>query len=84
METIIYQTRQLVVLFEYTNNKICCTIYRKGTPRSDNFKELQSCKIPRPGFKNLDSRTQKTALRKVLKAMRNRQSMALSKVLVNT
>lgn len=81
MDHRIYATLRLCVVFQWTTNKINCTIYRKGTERSDNFKVLQSYTMKRPGFKRLDAKTQSVVLRQVLKAMRNRQTMALNVVL---
>lgn len=83
MDHVVYETRQLFVSFECTSNKVKCTIYRKGTERTENFKVLQTFTMPRPGFKRLDGRTQRSVLRQVLKAMRNRQTMALNVVLNN-
>ena len=78
---IFYQTRRLYVVFDCKSDTIQCVIYRKASELNDNFKVLQSYSIRRKGFKRLDSRTQKSALRQVLKAMRNRQTMALNVVL---
>lgn len=80
---IFYQTKRLFVAFDYDSDKIQCVIYRKGTAVYDNWKVLQSYTMRRKGFKRLNSRTQKAALRQVLKAMRNRQSQALSILLKN-
>ncbi|SOK58285.1 hypothetical protein [Yersinia phage fHe-Yen9-04] len=74
---LFYSTRKLVVSFDCNSDKIHCVIYRKGIPRSDNWKVLQSYTIKRKGFKQLDDRTQKACLRQVLKAMRNRITQAL-------
>ncbi|AQW88536.1 hypothetical protein pEaSNUABM50_00010 [Erwinia phage pEa_SNUABM_50] len=72
-----YCTRKLVVAFDCSSDKIHCVIYRKGTPRTDHWKVLQSYTMQRKGFKHLDSRTQKACLRQVLKVMRNRITQAL-------
>ena len=77
MNIIFYETKRLVVTFECTSDKINCTIYRKGVPRSDMFKVLQSYNVKRPGFNRLDKKTQLAALRQVLKAIRNRITQAL-------
>lgn len=79
---IFYQTRRLCVAFDYDSDKIQCVIYRKGTALYDNWKVLQSYSIRRKGFTRLDKRTQKAALRQMIKAMRHRQTMAL-RVLLN-
>lgn len=78
---IFYQTNRLCVAFDCDSDKIQCVIYRKGTAVYDNWKVLQSYTMRRKGFKRLDSRTQKAALRQMIKAMRNRQTMALNVVL---
>lgn len=80
---VFYQTRRLCVAFDYDSDTIKCVIYRKGTAVYDNWKVLQSYTMRRKGFKRLNSRTQKAALRQVVKAMRNRQSQALSILLNN-
>lgn len=78
---IFYQTRRLYVVFDCDSDTIQCVIYKKASEENANFKTLQSYSIRRKGFKRLDSLTQKAALRQVLKAMRNRQTMALNVVL---
>ncbi len=78
---LFYQTNRLFVAFDFDSDKIQCVIYRKGTDVYDNWKVLQSYTMRRKGFKRLDKRTQKTALRQMIKAMRNRQTMALNVVL---
>jgi len=72
--SIIYSTRTLIVLFDCLNDRITCTIYSKtGT----NWRVLQKYSMKRPGLSKLDSKTELSCRRMVVKAMRQRMTKAL-------
>lgn len=75
--SMYYSTNKLVVLFDCENDRVKCTIYRKGTVNSDNWRILQTHTIRRPGMLKLDKRTQWACMRQVLKVMRHRITKAL-------
>lgn len=79
---LFYSTKRLVVIFTCTSDKIHCIIYRKGQ-RVDNWTQLQSHTMKRPGFKRLDDKGKVLACRMVLKAMRNRMTQSLKVTLEN-
>jgi hypothetical protein len=78
----LYNTRRLVVFFSCSTDRISCIIYRKGQ-RVDNWTQLQSHSMKRPGFKRLDEKSKIVACRMVLKAMRHRMSNSLKVTLEN-
>lgn len=79
---LLYSTKRLVVIFTCSSDSICCIIYRKGQ-RVDNWTQLQSYTMKRPGLKKLDNKGKVLACRMVLKAMRNRMTQSLKVTLEN-
>jgi len=72
--SMLYSTRTLVVLFDCLNDRITCNIYSKT---GANWRLLQSHSMKRPGLSKLDSKTELSCRRMVVKAMRNRMTKAL-------
>lgn len=72
--SILYSTRTLVVLFDCISDRITCTIYSKT---GANWRVLQKYSMKRPGLSKLDSKTDFSCKRQMLKVMRHRMTKAL-------